>query len=492
VARLGGDEFVLLLPESQTEQDVELTLKRINESLAAPVVIVGRSELYISCSVGYCFYPIDGCDVDELLRNADTAMYKAKDLGKSQVSRFELGMNENVQRRVALERDLRRAIAQQELVMYYQPQLDMVAESLCGLEALIRWQTPEGKIIMPLEFIAIAEDSGLIREVDRYVIDAVCRQISEWRRAGHDAGDVAINVSTFSLQDYEFVAFVAATMARHQVPSNCVKLEVTEGLLMKNVGVAKRIMTDLKSMGIKWSIDDFGTGYSALSYLRQYPFDQLKIDRSFVEGVHLNLENASVTRAIISMAHSLGITVIAEGVETAEQMGFLLQAGCGQIQGYYYSPPLSAESCTEILRDDGMLSLPKVVVNHNPRTMLVVDNVPAIHTYLLRDLHREGYHILNVDSAEDAFKILAISSVGVVLADQALPGTSGIDFLRKVKTLHPNTVRIAMSSYADTASILDAINDGAVFRFITKPWLPSQLKDQLRDAFKQHELNLLQ
>ncbi|GLR11682.1 hypothetical protein GCM10007907_04720 [Chitinimonas prasina] len=488
VARLGGDEFVLLLPETRSDHEVEGTLKRMSAQLAQPIKLANEVELYVSSSMGYCFYPSDGSDVDELLRNADTAMYKAKEQGKSQISRFELTMNDTVQKRVALERDLRHAISYGELEMFYQPQLDLRAGALCGFEALIRWRMADGRIISPLDFIPVAEESGLIRDVDRYVINCVFQQVAAWLAAGYDPGEVAINISTYSLQEHDIVAYISDTLNRHHVPAARIKLEVTEGLLMKNVDTAQRIMNDLKAVGLKWSIDDFGTGYSALSYLRKYPFDQLKIDRSFVEDVHLNLENASVTRAIISMAHSLGIAVIAEGVETAEQLGFLLQAGCSQIQGYYYSPPLPANSCVQLLADDGVLSLPAISIKRNQRTLLVVDSTPAIHTYLLRDLQREGYHILNVDCPADAFKILAINQVGVVLADQRQPGISGADFLRQVKTLHPDTVRIAMSSYTDVDSILKAINEGAIFRFITKPWQPQELKEQLREAFKQYEL----
>ncbi|GAB3248922.1 EAL domain-containing protein [Chitinimonas naiadis] len=490
LARLGGDEFVLLLPETRNEAEVDVTLQRINAQLALPIQLSEQIELYVSGSIGYCFYPTDGADADELLRNADTAMYKAKELGKSQASRFDLTMNDSVQRRVALERDLRRAIAQNDLVMYYQPQLDLRTGALCGFEALIRWRM-EDRIISPLEFIPVAEESGLIREVDRYVINTVFQQLAEWLAAGYDPGEIAINVSTYSLQEHSIVQHIVDALACYAVPPHYIKLEVTEGLLMKNVDTAQRIMTALKEVGLKWSIDDFGTGYSALSYLRKYPFDQLKIDKSFIEDVHLNMDNASVTRAIVSMAHSLGISVIAEGVESAEQLGFLLQAGCEQIQGYYYSPPLPANSCGELLAENGSLSLPKIALNRNPRTLLVVDSEPKVHAVIWRELHREGYNILNCDTPEAALNILAINQVSVVIADQRLPGISGSDFLRQVKVLHPDTVRIAMSSYADVESILLAINEGAIFRFITKPWQPAQLKEQLREGFKQYDLNRL-
>jgi len=488
LARIGGDEFVLLLPETRNETEVNATLQRVNAQLAQPILLSGQIELYVSGSIGYCFYPADGVDADELLRNADTAMYKAKELGKSQASRFELTMNDSVQRRVALERDLRRAIANNELVMYYQPQLDLRTGGLCGFEALIRWRQGD-RIISPVEFIPVAEESGLIREVDRYVISTVFQQVAEWQAAGYNPGEVAINVSTYSLQEHSIVQYIVDALARHGIPAQSIKLEVTEGLLMKSVDTAQRIMSGLKDAGVKWSIDDFGTGYSALSYLRKYPFDQLKIDKSFIEDVHLNMENASVTRAIVSMAHSLNISVIAEGVESAEQLGFLLQAGCEQIQGYYYSPPLPASSCEQLLTENGNLNLPRISISRTPRTVLIVDSEPKVHAIIWRELHREGYNILNCDTPEAALNILAINQVGVVIADQRLPGISGADFLRQVKVLHPNTVRIAMSSFTDVESILFAINEGAIFRFITKPWQPAQLKEQLREGFKQYDLN---
>ncbi|BAK77972.1 response regulator receiver modulated diguanylate cyclase/phosphodiesterase with PAS sensor(s) [Pseudogulbenkiania sp. NH8B] len=343
VSRLGGDDFVLLLPGVKTAEQLDLALKKVTDQLNQPVELSG-TELFLSASIGCCFYPDDGSSVDELLSNADTAMYQAKALGKSQVRCFALHMNDRVQRRVELEGALRRAIAQDELTMYYQPQLDLQSGRLCGFEALLRWRRGE-RLISPLEFIPIAEETGLIREIDRYVIRAVFLQVEEWRAEGLDPGEVAINISALSLQEAGIVPYIAAEMASRRLPPDAIKLEVTESLLMKNVDTAQQVMSELKALHLKWSIDDFGTGYSALSYLRRYPFDQLKIDKSFIDDVNVNPENASVTRAIISMARSLRIAVIAEGVENREQLGFLVEAGCDQIQGYYYSPPLTAEAC---------------------------------------------------------------------------------------------------------------------------------------------------
>ncbi|KAF0812871.1 putative signaling protein [Andreprevotia sp. IGB-42] len=489
VARLGGDEFVLLLPEAQRTEDVEGVLQRIRQSLAEPVELAGDVKVYASASVGYCFYPGDGEKAEDLLRNADTAMYRAKEQGKSQASRFELPMNESIQRRVALERDLRHAIANAELEMYYQPQLELSSSTLCGFEALIRWSV-NGQFIPTIEFIRVAEETGLIKELDYYVIETVMRQVATWLQAGYDPGEVAINVSALSMQDPAIVEFVTGALARHAIPEGRIKLEVTEGLLMKNVDVALKIMQDLKTAGIRWSIDDFGTGYSALSYLRRYPFSQLKIDKSFIDDVHLNVENASMTRATISMAHSLGISVVAEGVETVEQLSFLLQAGCEQIQGYYYSPPLPVSSCAQLLAHDGSLQLPKVVLNRNPRTLLVLDTDLRVHSYLFRDLSEQGYHILNVDSTEAALNVLAINEVGVIMVDPSQRSSADADLLSRLKRLHPNVVRVAMSSYIDVETVLQAINEGAVFRYLTKPWQPEQLKHQLRDAFRQFDLQL--
>jgi diguanylate cyclase (GGDEF)-like protein/PAS domain S-box-containing protein len=491
LARAGGDEFMLLLPEARSNEDVEAVLQVINQSLSVPVELAGEVKLHISASIGYCFYPTDGSRADELIRNADTAMYKAKERGKSQSSRFELTMNVVIQRRVALERNLRQALTAGALVMHYQPQLELESSTLCGFEALVRWQV-DGSYIPTPEFIHVAEETGLIKELDHYVIEQVFMQVAAWLKAGYDPGEVAINVSTYSLQDYSIVAHLESALARHGIPPARIKLEVTEGLLMKNVDIAQRIMQALRAVGIKWSIDDFGTGYSALSYLRRYPFQQLKIDKAFVDDVHINIENASMTRAIISMAHSLGIAVVAEGVETVEQLSFLLQAGCEQIQGYYYSPPLPAASCTQLLANDGGLRLPEVLLHRNPRTLLIVDEDLRVHSYLFRELAQQGYHILNVDSAEAALNVLAINAVGVVLADTGIHGPQDGDFMHTLKTLYPRLVRIAMSSYLDVDTVLQAINEGAVFRYLTKPWQPEQLKHQVREAFHQHELNLLQ
>ncbi len=489
LARLGGDEFVLLLPEARTIDEVEGVLQRISDCIVGLIELPGQIEVYASTSIGYCFYPDDGALAEELLRNADTAMYRAKERGKSQVSRFELPMNDVVQRRVSLERELRHALAAGDLEMHYQPQLELQSAMLCGFEALVRWRL-DGKPVSPLEFIRLAEETGLIRELDQYVIERVFRQVAQWLAAGYEPGEVAINISTFSLQDYGIVAHIGERLAHYGIPPGRIKLEVTEGLLMKNVELARTIMQELKARGVKWSIDDFGTGYSALGYLRRYPFDQLKIDKMFVDDVHLNPDNASMTRAIIAMARSLGITVIAEGVETVEQLAFLSQAGCEEIQGYYYSPPLPPASCEQLLSKDGML-LPRVVIQPNPHTLLVLDKDLRVHSYLWRALANEGYHILNVDTVEAALNVLAINQVGVLIADPALYAVESPDFLIRVRQLHPEVVRIAMSSYVDIDTVLQAVNEGAVFRYIIKPWAPEQLKTQLREAFHQYQVNHL-
>ncbi|UXY14062.1 EAL domain-containing protein [Chitiniphilus purpureus] len=488
LARLGGDEFVLLLPEAQAQAEVAATIKRVDDCFIEPLLLPGQIEIHASASIGYCFYPDDGQEAEELLRHADTAMYTAKGAGKSQISRFELPMNASIQRRVTLERDLRHALNDRQLQMYYQPQLELRRAALCGFEALIRWQK-DGKWISPLEFIGVAEETGLIKELDQYVIDSVFAQVAQWLAAGYDPGEVAINISAFSVQEPGFVELIRAARDKHAIPPERIKLEVTEGLLMKNYDVARQVMLDLKQTGFKWSIDDFGTGYSALSYLRRYPFDQLKIDKSFIDDVHINLENASMTRAIIGMARSLGITVIAEGVETIEQLNVLLQAGCEQIQGYYYSPPLPVASCVQLLQQDATLALPQIVVNRDLRTLLILDGELRVHSRLFRDLYPEGYQILNAETPELALTILAINQVGVVIADPRLLLGDGSDFLSTIKQRYPGVVRIAMSSVLDMPTVLLAINEGAIFRYLTKPWDADQLRTQVRGAFQQYELN---
>ncbi|HEX5842173.1 MAG TPA: EAL domain-containing protein [Pseudomonas sp.] len=485
VARLGGDEFVILMVDSGPFTERIGLLEQLQQQLAEPLELDGQ-ELVVSCSIGFCCFPDDGQDVVTLLRNADTAMYQAKHQGRNRICAFTSGMNEQMQRRLLLEREIRQALQNNEYRLVYQPQLDLQSGRLCGFEALVRWQKG-GKLVAPDEFIPLAEETGQIIGIDTYVFDAVCQQLQAWQ--GVIKGlNIAVNFSAISFMQPSFIERVQQTMERYEIQPAWLKLEVTETMLMTNTDEVLAKMLALSALGIRFSIDDFGTGYSSLGYLKRFPFSELKIDRSFVTDVHLDPDSASLVRSMISIGHNLGIKVIAEGVENAEQLGFLRRVGCDELQGYYYSPPMPPEACLELLRGSKVLYLPENILEDQERYLLLIDDEPAILKALQRELRLENYRILTAKSSAEALPLLATHTVDVVLTDMRLADMTGVEFLRRLKTLYPDIIRMVLSGSTEVSTILKAVNEGVIYRFITKPWDVVDLREQLREAFKQREL----
>ncbi|RVU33138.1 EAL domain-containing protein [Rheinheimera riviphila] len=347
VARLGGDEFVILLTDDMPLASHVRKLEKLKQQLIAPLTIAGQ-EMVVSFSMGVCRYPLDGDSSVTLLRNGDTAMYEAKHLGRNRICMFKPEMNVLVQQRLQMEQAIRQGLINQEFLVVYQPQANVTTGQLCGLEALVRWQHNQ-QMIAPDAFISIAEQCGLITELDFYVFASVCRQISHWHAELTDVA-IAVNFSALSFMDAQFVVRIHAIMAQYQIRGDQVKIEMTESTLMHDANESLLKMQQLRAVGIHFSIDDFGTGYSSLAYLKRFPFSELKIDRSFINDVCTDPDSAALVRSMISMGHNLGISVIAEGVETAAQLGFLAKAGCDDIQGYFYARPLSVEVCWEKLQ----------------------------------------------------------------------------------------------------------------------------------------------
>lgn len=485
VARLGGDEFVIVSGGSCTPGELISGLEQLKGSIAEPLVLGGQ-EVVISASIGFCCYPEDGQDVDTLLRNADTAMYRAKQQGRNRICAFTPEMNEQIQKRLRLEQDIRQALQQRQFRVVYQPQLDLASGRLCGFEALVRWQR-DGKTIAPDEFIPLAEEIGQIVAIDFFVLETVCQQLQSWLDALRGIS-VAVNVSAITLMDPSFVERVKQVLGQHQLAPSLLQLEVTESILMDNADQALAKMNTLSALGVRFSIDDFGTGYSSLGYLKRFPFSQLKIDRSFVDDVHLNPDAAALVRSMISIGHDLGIQVIAEGVETIEQLSFLHRAGCDEVQGYYYSRPLAPEDCLKFITHNLKQRLPAHILDEQERYLLVVDDEQSILNALKRELRLENYQILIATHPQEALDLLATHPVDVVLTDLRLSQTSGVQLLGKIRSLHPDVVRIVLSASTEVSSILKAVNEGVIYRFITKPWEADDLRAQIRDAFQQREL----
>ncbi|MGB4073931.1 EAL domain-containing protein [Pseudomonas sp.] len=487
VARLGGDEFIILLVDTDQLGEQIGWLERFKQSIAMPVML-GEQEVVVSCSIGFCCFPSDGRDTGTLLRNADTAMYQAKHQGRNRICAFMPEMNEQVQRRLSIEREIRHAIQTHEFMVVYQPQLDLQNGNLCGFEALVRWHK-QGSIVQPNDFIPLAEETGWIVAIDFYVFDVVCKQLTIWSEVFNQGLCVAVNFSAISFSEVNFVERVLSTLKAHAISPHWIKIELTETILMTNADDALQKMQAMCGQGIHFSIDDFGTGYSSLGYLKRFPFNQLKIDRSFIIDVLTEPDSASLVRSMISIGHNLGIKVIAEGVEQSEQLSFLRAAGCDEMQGYFYSPPLPPQACVQFLQDGSAFTLPKNVLDGVERYLLIIDDEPDHLKELQRALRLENYLVLTASSSTEALKLMATNPVDVVLADFYLADMSGVEFLQRIKTIYPDVIRMMLSGAMEVASVLKAVNGGVIYRFITKPWEPEDLRNQLREAFLQRELH---
>ena len=360
VARLGGDEFVIVLSGVKQIKDAAITAERVMNDLTSAFVIQGHS-LNVSCSLGISIFPNDGRDGETLVKHADAAMYCAKENGRNNFQFFTQNMNDNVVQRLTLENSLRMALQRmalqkKEFFLMYQPQLDITTGEISGVEALIRWQHPELGLVSPEQFIPIAESSGLIIPIGEWVLRTACEQGRKWQDKGLPAVPVAVNVSAMQFRHQGFLEIVRRVLHETALPPQYLELELTESLILSNADVMLSRLKELKEMGVKLAIDDFGTGYSSFSYLRQFRVHKLKIDRSFVRDVCLDADDAAITAAIISVARSLNLRVIAEGVETEKQVAFLRAHHCDEIQGYYFSKPLLPDEFAEKLRNNSLLT----------------------------------------------------------------------------------------------------------------------------------------
>ena len=348
VGRLGGDEFALILTMSRGGRDAEVVATKIQTALLEPFHLDGR-DVTVSASIGITLFPEDATDTETLLRYADTAMYQAKQAGRNAFQFFTSAMNTEVWRRLELETALRQAVKNEEFVLHYQPKVELKGGRVVGVEALLRWERPGFGLVPPTEFVYALEDCGLIAEVGRWVIAAACEQISEWTRRGIDPVQVSVNVSPRQFVKGDLQDDVLLALETYDVPARLLELELTETLLMTGTEATIATLQNLKAAGVQIAIDDFGMGYSSLAYLRRFPVDKLKIDLSFIQEITYSSDAAAIALAIIQMGHSLNLTVIAEGVETAPQLEYLRAHHCDQIQGYYFSPPRAAPELEQLL-----------------------------------------------------------------------------------------------------------------------------------------------
>ena len=350
LSRFGGDEFVLLLTESEGPESIAAAARRCLDALSTPFELDGH-DIDITTSIGISVFPDDGQTLEALVKNADTAMYQAKESGRNQFRFFETAMNARATARATLGNDLRRALERNELFLHYQPQAEITSGDIVGVEALVRWQHPQLGTIPPADFIPVAEEIGLIGRLGEWVLNEACRQAVAWQRAGLPHIPVAVNLSALQLRSPDFLDSVRRALQSAGLDAHWLELELTESVLMHQVDSVMQTLHGLSELGIRIAIDDFGTGYSSLAYLRRLAIDKLKIDRSFIRDLSVDPEDALIVATIIRMAHSLRLRVIAEGVEASEQLATLRAQGCDEIQGYHLSRPLPADALAEFIRE---------------------------------------------------------------------------------------------------------------------------------------------
>lgn len=384
--------------------------------------------------------------------------------------------------------ELENAVRNKELLLHYQPKASCRNGRIVGLEALLRWQHPVHGLIPPTQFVPLLESSGQIVQVGEWILSTVCYQLSAWKAAGIPIVPVAVNLSAAQLIEQTFYDKVCNLIDMTGLSPELLELELTESMLMSDVEKITSVMHRLNALGVTFSIDDFGTGYSSLAYLKRFPLSALKVDRSFVSDITADPNDVSITRAIITMAHALKLRVIAEGVETEGQLKMLIANHCDEVQGFLFSRGLPADDVAQLLKEKMALSQELLSEGRPQRRLLLVDDEENILSALKRLLRTEGYEILTANGGEAGLDLLAKHNVDVIVSDQRMPGMAGTEFLRRAKELHPDTIRMVLSGYAELEAITSAINDGAIYKFLSKPWEAEQLCAHIAEAFDLKEL----
>ncbi len=486
IGHLGGREFVLVLPNTPADGGAHFATK-LQWKLAQPY-IVDSEEFTLTVAIGIATFPDNGSDFNTLIRAAELAMHRAQTAGSNAFQFYSESIYQNIVARDQLTKALRTAIASAQLYVVYQPLADMQTGQISGMEALLRWNHPQLGAVSPAQFIPLAEESGLIKEIGEWVLRQVCKDIQAWQNKGVLVPPVAVNVSPIQFRESDFAVRVQTALSDFNVDPSRIYLEVTESALMEDVDRSENLLTTLKAMGIGLSLDDFGTGYSSLSYLKRFPFNKVKIDQSFVRDIGSNRTDVVIVQVIVSMAHGLGLKVVAEGVETESQCEIMRNSVCDEIQGYLFSRPVPAATIEDLIRQP--LQLPSNLLRFRKpkRTLLLVDDEANVIASLKRLFRKDGHTILSANSGAEGLEILAQNKVDVIISDQRMPGMTGVEFLRAAKASYPDTIRIVLSGYTELQSVTDAINEGAIYRFLTKPWEDEQLRDHIRRAFEYKEL----
>lgn len=483
VARIGADNFALV--GEQSTHDISDFCDEII-ALLSKAITVEQQTINLSAHLGVAIYPTDASDSETLFQNAEIALKQSK-TAQTRYSFYSSEINEQIAQKLMLENMVKLALNGEQFVLHYQPKVDLSTGKIVGAEALIRWRHPERGLVSPIEFIPLAEEIGLIIPIGAWVINQVCAQQVAWLTAQVPIVPVAINLSTAQFKDGNVLHTVHTALTEHQLAAHWIELELTESLVMQNPEEAEKTMRAFRKLGLHLSLDDFGTGYSSLAYLKRFPFDAVKIDRAFVTDIIQNPEDAAIASAIIGMAHSLRMQVIAEGVETEGQLKFLRSRQCNQMQGYFFSRPIPADEFQTMLLSDKHLELESDThQDQDQHTLLIVDDEQELLSALTLALRGQGYRILTATNSREALELLAINPVQVILCNQHIANMSGIDFISLAAKLYPDTMRIVLGDADELQSLLNVVNSGEIYRFLTKPWDDDLLRQNIKEAFRRY------
>lgn len=483
LCRYAGHEIVIAAMDAADDMDQLEIGQHFLEAFAPPFELNGM-QVILSASVGVSCFPDTAASAQDLIQQASAAARMVRHAGGNAVHVFSMQQRSELEDRLRLGPDLRGAVARGELVLRYQPIVSAVKRRVTGMEALLRWQHPQLGLLAPGRFIRLAEDFGLISEIGQWVLQHACQQARRWLDAGVGHFIISVNVSGLQLRGQRLLEDVSRAIDQARLPARCLELEITENVVMDNVSHVVSLMTELRKIGVSLAMDDFGLGFSSLAHLPSFPISRLKIDQSFVAEVSTDISAARVCRAVIGLAHELGHTVVAEGVETPLQLAFLERHGCDFIQGNYFAGPVAGEEMLTILRRPEMRVEGVGGAGHEATTLLLIDDEQNVLRALSRLLRRDGYNILTAGSFAEALDALAAHKVDLILCDQRMPDGKGTDLLGTIKVAYPDTIRMILSGYADLAAVTEAINGGAVYRFLTKPWDDDELRKVVRDALR--------
>ncbi|RUO31260.1 EAL domain-containing protein [Aliidiomarina soli] len=485
LARVEGDEFAIVLSDLANATDVVIILERILAQVAEPMNVSGM-DVQLSASIGVTLSSDEVEDPMVLIQQADLAMYQAKQRGRNNFQWYSGDLNASVAQFINIRNQLSKAIETDQFSLVYQPKFDLRSGQCTGVEALARWTHPVLGEVSPNEFIPVAEKTGLIVPFSEWVIRRAAADFKRLVLADPDLPSVSVNISPLHFLREHFVERLAELLTECQLDAQYLDIEVTESVLLKDPETTVRKMLALKELGVHLSLDDFGTGFSSLNYLKRLPIDTLKIDRSFIADLAHNKGDAAIIQGIVSMAHHLNMKVVAEGIETKAQYSFLRRALCDEMQGYYRARPMPLEEVAQFLELHEGLTEPED--DEKRPTLLLVDDEPNVLRSLNRLLRRDGYHVLTAETADEAFELLAQHQVQVIISDQRMRHMNGTELLNHVKSMYPGIVRIVLSGYMDLESVTAAINQGQIYKFLTKPWDDKELREVVRKAVRLAEV----